>query len=443
MSQVRKVLVMDDERVVCSSCRRVLEGEGFDVSVVTNGLDGIEKMSQDNFDAVIVDLKMPGIGGMDVLRIIKRNKPDSRVLIITAYASVPSAVEAMQLGAADYLPKPFTPQELTWKIGQLFEPVKRRSEPLLQETQVSLPGTTTPEVEDLAEGVLSKARILLAGSDTGEMAALRECLSSEPWQVRTIEERDDVIETVRAGQADVLITGIDILGMKAYNLIPEVKKLQSDIPIIVACADPSLELARKIRESGIFFYLMEPFDPEEVRAAVRGAVRKVARLRGQVEAPPGKSTFVRSVRTVAKNGRKVDFVAIGELVDENSSLYREIMGELKRRTVPMRLELARKPISAKHLPRYLEQDDRVIIVGAFEANGGFGEIVTYSAEEFERLATEGQRSRLKELAYPEVLCWLKAQGIAPEVRIVCLPAARLAAEEARKAANIIVSEGLS
>lgn len=91
MSHARKVLVIDDERVVCHSCRRVLEEEGFDVSVATNGREGIEKLSQQNFDAVIVDLRMPGVGGMDVLRILKRTKPDVQAIIITAYSSIATA----------------------------------------------------------------------------------------------------------------------------------------------------------------------------------------------------------------------------------------------------------------------------------------------------------------------------------------------------------------
>ncbi|MDP2898873.1 MAG: response regulator [bacterium] len=443
MSCARRVLVIDDETVVRNSCRRVLEEEGFHVSVAADGREGIEKLSKENFDAVIVDLRMPGVGGMDVLRIVKRNKPDARVLIITAYSSVASAVEAMQLGAADYLPKPFTPKELAEKVNRVLQRAEPPAEPRTKKARFSHKRRPVPEVEEVTEGVLAEARILLAGSHADEMEALRQCLSSEPWQVRTVERHGEIIEMIRAGQADVLITGVDVLGMKAYDLIPEVKKLGSDIPIIVACADPSLDLARKIREFGIFFYLMEPFDPEEVRGAVRDAVKRVAMLRREIEAPHRKSTLVRSVRTVAKNGTKVDFVAIGELVDENSSLYREIVGELKRRVLPMRMELAHKALTAKELPWYLEQDDRVIIVAAFEANAGFGEVVTYSAEGFERLATKEQQRKLRELAYPEVLYWLKAQGIAPEVKIVSLPAAGLTAEQARRAASIIVGEGLS
>jgi len=443
MSQARKVLVIDDEKVVCHSCRRVLEEEGFDVSVAINGRDGIEKLSQENFDAVIVDLRMPGVGGMDVLRILKRTKPDTRAIIITAYSSVGSAVEAMQLGAADYLPKPFTPKELIQRVGRLFQTIKTPPEPEGEKARLSHERMSVAEAEEVTEGAVAGARILLAGSDTEEMAALRQCLSPEPWQVRTVERHEEIIEIIRAGEADVLVTGVDVLGMKAYDLIPEVKKLGSNIPIIVACADPSLDLARRIREFGIFFYLMEPFDPEEVRAAVRDAVRKAVMFRRQVRPAPPKSTLVRSVRTVAKNGTHVRFVAIGERVDENSRLYREIMGGLKRRSMPMHVELAHQAVGAKEFPRYLEQDNRVVVVAPLEGRAVGGEIVSYTASKFEKRATKEQRRRLREVGYPEVLHWLRAQGIAPEVRIVCLPGQCVATEQAREAASIIIKEGLA
>jgi len=443
MSDARKVLVIDDEKVVGTSCRRVLEEEGFEVSIATDGREGVERLSREHFDAVLVDLKMPGVGGMDVLRILKRTKPDARTIVITAYSSVVSAVEAMQLGAADYLPKPFTPKELIDKVVRLFQPVKTPSEPGAKKPRPSDERMSVPETEDITEAAVAGARILLAGSDTEEMAALRECLSSEPWLVKRVERHEEIIEMIRAGQGDVLITGVDVLGMKAYDLIPEVKKLGSNIPIIVACADSSLDLARKIREFGIFFYLMEPFDPEEVRAAVRDAVRKTLTLRGHIRPAPSTYTLVRSIRTMDTDGTKVGFVAIGESVDESSGLYRAIISELKCRNRPMHTELGHKAVTAKELTKYLEQDQRVVIVVPVEGNGGSEEIATYSASTFEKLATKKQRKRLAEVAYPEVLHWLSAQGIAPEVRIVCLPGERLPAEESSEAASLIIKEGLT
>jgi DNA-binding response OmpR family regulator len=439
MLQSKRVLVIDDENVVCHSCRRVLEQEGYDVSITRNGRDGIEEASQEDFDAVIVDLRMPGIGGMDVLRIIRRNKPETPVIIITAYSSITTAVEAMQSGAADYLPKPFTPRELVERVDRLLRSARASSATEASAAGLSRERILVGEVEDVRGEEISGARILLAGSDTEEMAFLREYLSSEPWQVTTAEKHEEIIQMVRAGQVDVLVTGIDVLGMKAYEVIPEVKKLGSNIPIIIACADPSLELARKIREFGIFFYLMAPFDAEEVRAAVRDAVRKAAMTRGQATLP-SRPSLVRCVRTVARDGTKVGFLAIGEKLDEKCAFYREITEELKRRGMPVRTEVASTAVSAREFPRYLEQDDSVVIVAASDFGGEAGGITTYSAADFEKLSTEEQRRKMKEVAFPDVLHWLNAQGIAPEVKVVCLSSEHIVGERGRKAAKTIISQ---
>ncbi len=442
MSEPRKILVIDDEKVVCNSFRRVLEEEGFEVSVATDGREGLEKLAKGNFDAVLVDVRMPGVGGMDVLRITRRKRPRTRAIVMTAYSSVASAVEAMQLGADDFLPKPFTPRELTERVNRLFQPTVTPFEPHLQKARFSREKEAAV-AEELPEGVLSEARILLAGSDSEEMAVLRKCLSTERWQVKTAERHDEIVGMIQAGEVDVLITGMDVLGMKAYDLIPEVKRLGSNIPIIVACADSSLELARKIREFGIFFYLMEPFDPEEVREAVRDAVRKAMVLRGQVKAAPVRSALIRSIRTIGKNGMKVGFVALGELMEENGELYQAAMAELKRRGVPVHTELADKPVGAKDFPRYFEQDQRVVILVPTEGRAGAKKIPCYSAAEFEKLAAKEPRGRLKEVAYPEVLHWLNAQGVSPEVKVVCLHGKHLGPTQLSEAASLIVAEGLS
>jgi len=104
--------VVDDEPVVCKSCLRILTEAGYEVETTLSGKEALEKLGHEPFDIVLVDLKMPGINGMEVLRNIRKTDPEIAVIMITGYATVESAVEAMKLGAFDYLPKPFTPDEL-------------------------------------------------------------------------------------------------------------------------------------------------------------------------------------------------------------------------------------------------------------------------------------------------------------------------------------------
>jgi DNA-binding response OmpR family regulator len=108
-----RVLVVDDERTVCSSCEKILSQEGYKVDVALSGEEALGKVKGDGFDLVITDWKMPKIDGLEMARRIKKEKPTTQVIVITGYPSVDSSIEAIRSGIADYVPKPFTPEELT------------------------------------------------------------------------------------------------------------------------------------------------------------------------------------------------------------------------------------------------------------------------------------------------------------------------------------------
>lgn len=119
------VLVIDDEETVCRSCARILSEKGHKVATALNGEEGLRQFGESHFDLVISDLKMPGTGGIGVLRQVKERSPQTAVIVITGYSSVGSAIEAMKLGAADYIEKPFTPDELATAAALALE---RRAE---------------------------------------------------------------------------------------------------------------------------------------------------------------------------------------------------------------------------------------------------------------------------------------------------------------------------
>ncbi len=112
MSNRANILIIDDEETMRDSCRQTLSRDGHRVEVTENGAKGLALLETESFDLVILDLKMPGLSGMEVLKRIKEDDPDSVVIVITGYATVESAVEAMKSGAYDFIPKPFTPDSL-------------------------------------------------------------------------------------------------------------------------------------------------------------------------------------------------------------------------------------------------------------------------------------------------------------------------------------------
>jgi DNA-binding NtrC family response regulator len=108
----QRVLVVDDEAVVVNSIRKTLSRKGYAIEEAFSCKDALAQAFSKDYDLVLLDMKMSDGNGMDVLQKIKAKKPELRVVIVTGYASIDTAVEAIQKGASDYMPKPFTPDEL-------------------------------------------------------------------------------------------------------------------------------------------------------------------------------------------------------------------------------------------------------------------------------------------------------------------------------------------
>jgi DNA-binding NtrC family response regulator len=113
-----QILVVDDEINICRSVEKILSKIGLRVRTALNGQDALKLLEAEPFDLVLTDLKMSRLGGMEVLRRAKELNPGLPVIVMTGYASVSSAVEVMKLGAVDYLPKPFTPDEIRAVVRQ-------------------------------------------------------------------------------------------------------------------------------------------------------------------------------------------------------------------------------------------------------------------------------------------------------------------------------------
>jgi DNA-binding NtrC family response regulator len=112
MSAQARVLVVDDDEVVRRSYQRSLQTVRCDVEAVANGEDALKAVKQHPYDVLLLDLRMPSMDGLSVLKTVKAVSPESEVVIITGYPTIDSAKEAVQLGACDYLAKPVGPAEV-------------------------------------------------------------------------------------------------------------------------------------------------------------------------------------------------------------------------------------------------------------------------------------------------------------------------------------------
>lgn len=116
-----RILIVDDEKIMRDSCCRVLQKEGYAALESVSGEEALEKFDQEQFDLVLLDLMMPGIGGIETLKRLKEMDPGITIIIITGYPSIETAVKAIKLGAYDYITKPFNPDELRVAVNRALE----------------------------------------------------------------------------------------------------------------------------------------------------------------------------------------------------------------------------------------------------------------------------------------------------------------------------------
>jgi len=106
------ILIIDDESVICDACRLVLTELGHHVTCCHNGMDGLSAIHSGDYDLILLDMKLADIDGLDILQALHEEKVQPCIIVMTGYATMANAVETMKLGAADYLAKPFTDDEL-------------------------------------------------------------------------------------------------------------------------------------------------------------------------------------------------------------------------------------------------------------------------------------------------------------------------------------------
>ncbi len=179
MNSKVKVLIVDDEQVVRDSLSEWLREDGYEVGAVESGKKALEELGKSNWDILLVDLKMPEMDGLELLQKVKEISPSIPVIIITAYATVDTAVKAMKEGAYDYLVKPFDPEEISLLMKRLTEHIKLTRENIYLRQQLKKQYTLhdiisrNPKMQELMELVKmvgpTDSTVLLQGeSGTGK-----------------------------------------------------------------------------------------------------------------------------------------------------------------------------------------------------------------------------------------------------------------------------------
>jgi DNA-binding NtrC family response regulator len=245
-----RILVVDDEEIVLRSCQRILGGGAYEVETAQDGLEALKKIAGDHFDVLVLDIMMPKIGGLEVLQRVKESHPDIDVIMITGLSQIETAVKAMKLGAFDYLPKPFDPDELKLVVQRALE---RRQ--LLQENL------------DLKNEVSTKYRLEnIIGSSPSMQAVFRLVAQCAPTG------------------STVLLTGESGTGKELIARAIHYNSLRKDKPFVAVDCNT---LSEGLLESEMFGH---------VRGAFTGAV---ASKKGLFEVADGGTLFLDEIANLS------------------------------------------------------------------------------------------------------------------------------------------------
>jgi DNA-binding NtrC family response regulator len=245
-----RVLAVDDEEVVCESIRRVLSPEGYDVTTTTSSRDGLDRIRKEAFDLLLLDIKMPDIDGIEFLREARAVSPETEVVIITGYATIETAVEAIKLGAFDYLEKPVSPPQLLVAAARALE---------------------RKHLVDLTQRLRSEL-------DTRHKIGNVICSSAKMRQVMQL------VAKVAPANSTVLLTGETGTGKDLIARAIHYNSPRRDAPfVVVDCAS----LSESLLESELFGH---------VRGAFTGAIRD---RKGLAETARGGTLFLDEISTIS------------------------------------------------------------------------------------------------------------------------------------------------
>ncbi|MFW6304112.1 MAG: sigma-54-dependent transcriptional regulator, partial [Candidatus Sumerlaeota bacterium] len=212
------ILIIDDELKMCKALKHVLAREGYDVDITDDPRQALQLFAEKKYSIVLCDLKMPGLSGLDVLEHLRKVEPDVSVIMMTAYASAETAVEAMKKGAYDYLIKPFSTDELKILVKRCCETqnLQAENQRLREQLDERFSMENIVAVSKQMQTVLKRARKVADSQATvlitGESGTGKELLASVMHQQSP--RRDKPLVTVNCGALPESLLESELFGHK-------------------------------------------------------------------------------------------------------------------------------------------------------------------------------------------------------------------------------------
>lgn len=268
-----KILIVEDETSIAEGLLMILEDQGFEVDLAFTGRRAMDALRKRNVDLLVADLRLPDMDGMEVVREVKAKRPSTKVIVITGYPSVSSAVESMKLGVSDYLPKPFWGDDFKKAVENVF---KEGQEGTLHQESDRPEKRKTPcnvEGEDFDLEDLTRPRILIMEDEPSLAEGLKMILSELGYRVTLADSGLRALGSLTEGNYDLIVADLRLPDMDGMEVLRLIKEAKSGTPVIVITGYASVASAVESMKLGALDYLPKPFTEDEFKAAVAKATQ--------------------------------------------------------------------------------------------------------------------------------------------------------------------------
>lgn len=250
-----KLLLIDDEEEFLSSATTALTRRGMEIETAQHGIEGLKILAEKTIDVVVLDQKMPGMDGLEVLGHIREKFPDLPVIILTGHGSIPQAFYASRKGIFDYLSKPCDIEKLTEKIQEAFH-------------QSS---SAESIIAPAKEKSYSKLRVLLVDDEAELLESLSNVLSRRKMAVRTANSGEEALNILQDELIEVVVLDIKMPGMDGIETLKRIKRNHPAIEVILLTGHPDVNNALQGVKLGAFDYMVKPPEIEELTDTIRKA----------------------------------------------------------------------------------------------------------------------------------------------------------------------------
>ncbi len=269
----QKILIMEDETSVAEGLQMILEDEGYEVDLAFTGRSAMDTLRKKGVDLLVADLRLPDMDGMEVVREVKAKRPATKVIVITGYPSVSSAVDAMKLGVSDYLPKPFWGDDFKTAVENVFKEGKEatlKQEPDRVETKKA---RWDVEGEDFDSEDPGHPRILIMEDEPSLAEGLKMVLSEQGYRVSLADTGIRALGSLTGKNYDLMVADLRLPDMDGMEVLRLIKETKPETEVIVMTGYASVVSAVESMKLGALDYLPKPFTEDEFKAAVAKAVK--------------------------------------------------------------------------------------------------------------------------------------------------------------------------